>query len=77
MFANVSALVNAKWYLGIPFNDTAHPRLQIAELGEKIIGKNLLGFQLGNEPDLYVSCVPLCVSPSSLLLSIAATWKGH
>ena len=47
LLANVSSLVNAKWYLGIPFNDTAHPRLQIAELGEKIIGKNLLGFQLG------------------------------
>ncbi|KAI0341170.1 hypothetical protein BDW22DRAFT_334247 [Trametopsis cervina] len=53
MLNNVSAMVGVKWYLGIPFNDTQHLRLQIAELGEKVLGDNLLGFQLGNEPDLY------------------------
>ena len=67
MFANVSSLTPAKWYLGIPFNDTAHPRLQIAELGEQIIGGNLLGFQLGNEPDLYVKCVHIIGLDSSFL----------
>ncbi len=39
--------------LGIPFNDTSHLRLEIAEHGEEILGDNLIGFQAGNEPDLY------------------------
>jgi hypothetical protein len=39
---------------GIPFNDSVNLRLGIAEAGEAILGSNLLGFQLGNEPDLYV-----------------------
>jgi len=34
-------------------NDTNHLRLQIAEVGEAILGHNLLGLQVGNEPDLY------------------------
>ncbi|KAF7800181.1 hypothetical protein EIP86_011428 [Pleurotus ostreatoroseus] len=55
LFANVSALTPVKWYLGIPMNDTSNLRLGIAEVGETILGDNLLGFQLGNEPDLYVS----------------------
>jgi hypothetical protein len=53
MMANISALVNARWYLGIPFNDTANLRLAIAEYGEAVLGDTLLGFQVGNEPDLY------------------------
>ncbi|CAL1698450.1 unnamed protein product [Somion occarium] len=53
MLANVSQLVNTKWYLGVPMNDTANLRLQIAEAAESILGNNLLGLQLGNEPDLY------------------------
>ena len=51
----MSSLVNAKWYLGIPMNDTTHLRLQIAELGDAILGDNVLGYQVGNEPDLYAS----------------------
>ncbi|KAF7967357.1 hypothetical protein HWV62_34635 [Athelia sp. TMB] len=52
--SNISALVpGVKWYLGVPMNDTSHLRLQIAEYGEAILGDNLLGFQVGNEPDLY------------------------
>ena len=35
-------------------NDTANPRLRIAEVGEAYLGDNLLGFQVGNEPDLYL-----------------------
>jgi hypothetical protein len=53
MLGNISALANVKWYLGVPFNDTANLRLQIAEVGEAVLGDNLLGLQVGNEPDLY------------------------
>ncbi|PSR77479.1 hypothetical protein PHLCEN_2v7910 [Hermanssonia centrifuga] len=53
LFSNVSSLVNTKWYLGIPMNDTSALRLGIAEVAEAILGDNLIGFQLGNEPDLY------------------------
>ena len=49
LLANVSSLVNAKWYLGIPFNDTTHLRLQIAEAADSILGDNVLGYQVGNE----------------------------
>lgn len=51
--ANISALTETYWFLGIPFNDTSNPRLQIGDASEAILGKYLLGFQLGNEPDLY------------------------
>lgn len=40
-------------WIGVPFNDTSAPRLQIAEAGEAILKDNLAGLQLGNEPDLY------------------------
>ncbi|KAJ7745668.1 glycoside hydrolase family 79 protein [Mycena metata] len=53
MLANISALVNVQWYLGIPLNDTQHLRLAIAEVAEKVLGDNVLGFQVGNEPDQY------------------------
>ena len=39
--------------IGVPLNDTSILRLQIAELGESILGNNLIGLQIGNEPDLY------------------------
>ncbi|KAL5485437.1 hypothetical protein ACEPAI_8079 [Sanghuangporus weigelae] len=51
--ANISTLLPIKWFLGVPFNDTQNPRLLLGELGEQILGEHLLGFQLGNEPDLY------------------------
>ncbi|KAJ7168530.1 hypothetical protein C8R46DRAFT_1267699 [Mycena filopes] len=53
MLANISALVNVQWYLGIPLNDTQHIRLEIAEVAEEVLRDNLLGFQVGNEPDQY------------------------
>lgn len=53
MLGNISSLANVKWYLGVPFNDTANLRLGIAELGEAVLGDNLIGLQIGNEPDLY------------------------
>ncbi|KZT21347.1 glycoside hydrolase family 79 protein [Neolentinus lepideus HHB14362 ss-1] len=55
MMANVTALTNVKWYLGVPFNDSSNWRLQIAEVGDSVLGDNLLGLQAANEPDLYVS----------------------
>ncbi|KAJ7707362.1 glycoside hydrolase family 79 protein [Mycena rosella] len=53
MLANISALVNVDWYLGIPMNDTTNLRLGIAEVGEAILGDKLIGYQVGNEPDQY------------------------
>lgn len=57
MLGNISALADVKWYLGVPFNDTSNLRLQIAEVGEAVLGDNLLGLQVGNEPDLYAAYV--------------------
>ncbi|KAF9233183.1 glycoside hydrolase family 79 protein [Melanogaster broomeanus] len=55
LLGNISALVGTKWFLGIPFNDTSNLRLGIAEVGEAVLSPPgyLLGFQVGNEPDLY------------------------
>jgi hypothetical protein len=39
--------------VGIPLNDTQHLRLKIAEVAERVLGNNLLGLQVGNEPDQY------------------------
>jgi len=68
---SISSLVNTQWFMGIPFNDTANPRLGIAEYSEQILGQYLLGFQLGNEPDLYGSVRKFavtgrhCLNPNS------------
>ncbi|GLB44466.1 putative glycosyl hydrolase family 79 C-terminal beta domain [Lyophyllum shimeji] len=53
MMRNISSLVNVRWFLGIPFNDTNSFRLGIAEQGQAILGDYLMGLQAGNEPDLY------------------------
>ncbi|KAH7884820.1 glycoside hydrolase family 79 protein [Phlebopus sp. FC_14] len=57
LLGNISALVDVKWFLGIPFNDTTNLRLGIAEVGEAVLSSPdyLLGFQVGNEPDLYAA----------------------
>jgi hypothetical protein len=55
LMGNVSNLAKVQWYLGIPFNDTSNLRLEIAEQGDAILGNNILGYQLGNEPDLYAA----------------------
>ena len=55
MLRNISSLVNVRWYLGVPFNDTSHFRLAIAEQGQQILGDYLIGLQVGNEPDLYAA----------------------
>lgn len=53
LLANISSLANVKWYLGVPLNDTSDLHLEIAQYGEQLLGDNLLGLQVGNEPDLY------------------------
>ncbi|KZV93376.1 hypothetical protein EXIGLDRAFT_768147 [Exidia glandulosa HHB12029] len=53
--ANITQLLDVKWWMGIPLNDTLKPRLRIAEVAEQLLGDNIAGFQLGNEPDLYQS----------------------
>ena len=53
MLGNISAFMNTKWYLGILFNDTSNLQFQIAEVGEAVLGKHLIGLQAGNKPDLY------------------------
>ncbi|KAF5334998.1 hypothetical protein D9611_009925 [Ephemerocybe angulata] len=55
MAANISSLLNVKWFLGLPFNDTSTFHLDMAEYGQTILGDNLLALQAGNEPDLYVA----------------------
>ena len=40
---------------GIPFFDLTNPNLDLALAGQQILGENLIGIQVGNEPDLYVS----------------------
>jgi hypothetical protein len=37
---------------GVDMN-TSNSRLEIAEVGEAVLRDNLLGLQVGNEPDLY------------------------
>lgn len=54
MMRNISSFVNARWFLGIPFNDTTNFRLDIVNRGQAILGDYLIGIQAGNEPDLYV-----------------------
>lgn len=55
MLSNISNMVDVKWYIGVPFNDTSDFRLEIVEFSEAILGDNLLGVQVGNEPDLYTA----------------------
>jgi hypothetical protein len=53
LFLSFSPLLNQ----GVPLNDSANLRLQIAEVGQAVLGSNLLGLQVGNEPDLYAAQV--------------------
>ncbi|TDL20289.1 glycoside hydrolase family 79 protein [Rickenella mellea] len=55
MMGNISALLPIEWYIGVPLNDTANLRLEIAELSQAVLGPNLKGMQVGNEPDLYAN----------------------
>ncbi|TFY66779.1 hypothetical protein EVG20_g4311 [Dentipellis fragilis] len=55
MMGNISSLAGVHWYLGIPFFNTTPFALEIMETAQPVLGDYLLGFQAGNEPDLYVS----------------------
>ena len=55
--ANISSLVGASWYFGLAFNEsdvtqlTENPPI-VAEWAQNILGSNLRGLVVGNEPDL-------------------------
>ncbi|KAJ7588772.1 hypothetical protein C8J56DRAFT_889536 [Mycena floridula] len=49
----ISDILNVRWYMGAPFNDTSNLKLQIMEHGQAILGDYLLGMQVGNELDLF------------------------
>lgn len=75
LLANISSLANVKWYLGmyvslrlwqksyvsigVPMKDIDDLRLEIVQYGQQFLGDNLLGIQVGNEPDLYERFVGL------------------
>jgi len=50
---NASSLLPIKWFIGVPFNDTSNPRTILGEIAQAVLGDDLIGIQLGNEPDLY------------------------
>ena len=39
--------------LGVPFFNTTPFAIGVVEQGQSILGSHILGFQAGNEPDLY------------------------
>ncbi|KAJ7057387.1 glycoside hydrolase family 79 protein [Mycena amicta] len=51
---NISALLNIDWIVGIPWFVTNPFDLSIIPLAQSVLGDHLLGFQAGNEPDMYV-----------------------
>ncbi|KAJ7493667.1 glycoside hydrolase family 79 protein [Mycena latifolia] len=53
MMANISTMVNVRWFLGIPWFVTQPFNLAIVGAAERILGDNLIGYQAANEPDLY------------------------
>ncbi|BEJ01656.1 hypothetical protein CcaverHIS631_0603380 [Cutaneotrichosporon cavernicola] len=58
LLSNVSSLVDAQWYFGLSFNQTAVAAGSInmplaAGYAQKILGPHLRGLAVGNEPDLY------------------------
>ncbi|KAG9127511.1 hypothetical protein FRC07_012798 [Ceratobasidium sp. 392] len=55
MMKAIGDLVNANFYFGLNFKnpDNETNAVLVAQTAENILGDRLLGFQLGNEPDLY------------------------
>lgn len=53
--AEISKLVNVKWFFGVPFLKTNSDgnAAVVVQNSMSILGDNLLGLQLANEPDLY------------------------
>lgn len=57
IMANVSSLINVEWFFGLSFNETSvaahNPNVPVAaEWVQRILGSNLRGLALGNEPDM-------------------------
>ena len=57
--ANISNLVSAEWFFGLSFNQTAAENMTgnvpiAAQWAQQILGSNLRGLAIGNEPDLCV-----------------------
>ncbi|CAE6489353.1 unnamed protein product [Rhizoctonia solani] len=55
--ARISGLVNAEWYIGLPFLNTTYIPA-VAQAAQDILQSDLVGMQLGNEPDVYPSHQP-------------------
>lgn len=60
MMANVSNIVDAHWFFGLSFNqsavETQSPNVPlVAQTAQQMLGYHLLGLQLSNEPDLSVA----------------------
>jgi hypothetical protein len=53
MMRNISSLVNIHWFMGIPWFVTDPFDTKIITAADEILGDYLLGFQCGNEPDMY------------------------
>ncbi|QRV80175.1 glycoside hydrolase family 79 protein [Ceratobasidium sp. AG-Ba] len=55
MLANIAKLVKTEIYLGLNFDNVQDPSnaVAFAALAEQLLGENLHGIALGNEPDLY------------------------
>ncbi|KAG8690137.1 hypothetical protein FRC08_010649, partial [Ceratobasidium sp. 394] len=55
MIANIAGLVKTEVLLGLNFNNVTDPSnaVSYAALAEQLLGSNLRGIALGNEPDLY------------------------
>ena len=57
--ANVSNIVDAHWFFGLSFNESAVETMStnvplVAQTAQEMLGYHLLGLQLSNEPDLSV-----------------------
>lgn len=57
VMSNVSSLLNVEWYFGLSFNETSVSNLNdnvpvVTEWTQRILGNNLRGLALGNEPDM-------------------------
>ncbi|WVR06098.1 hypothetical protein IAU60_003126 [Kwoniella sp. DSM 27419] len=59
LMRNITGLVGVDWYFGLSFNESAAEDQTgnvplAAHWAQEILGANLLGLSVGNEPDLYV-----------------------
>lgn len=57
VMSNISSLVGAEWFFGLAFNESdvtllTHNTPIVAEYAQKVLGTNLRGLIVGNEPDL-------------------------